>query len=199
MEALIRDRLPHAPQMGLFVAPDVPSGRLERALSDYASAVHREEVIALYDATLTGTGGDGAVFTVDRLVFQNNNLQATQTVRYNDLVEVSVRSRWFGFGGKGVDLTVNRGQATVDVTLDFSGAPDAAAYVADALETAMLHDITLEGTRAEGETNVAAVRRTLARLRAEGDLSAPDHRRLLDALDDDSAGSADEGAEANGL
>lgn len=191
MEDLIRDRLPHAPQLGLFLVPNIPGSRLERALADYATEVDREEVVALYDATLTGTGGDGAVFTADRLVFQNNNLQATQTVRYEDLVNVEVRSRWFGFGGRVVDLTVNRGQATFEVTLDFSGAPDAAEYVADVLEAAMLRDVTLEGGGTEGETNVAAVRRALDRLRADGNLSPADHRRLLDVLDDASAGSTE--------
>jgi hypothetical protein len=187
MEDLIRDRLPHAPQMGLFVRPHVPSDRLGRALSDYATGVSREEVIALYDATLTGTGGDGAVFTADRVVFQNNNLQATQTVRYDDLVRVEARSRWFGLGGRVVELTVNRGRATFDLTLDFSGAPDAADYVADLLDAAMLADVqfgTPEGEADTEETDVAAVRQALDRLRAQGQLRTQDYDRLLAVLSD---------------
>ena len=182
MEDLIRDRLPHAPKMGLFVVPNVPSDRLERALSDYATDVDRTDVVAFYDATLSGTGGDGAVFTADRVVFQNNDLQATETIRYADLVGVEAKSRWLGLGGKFVQLTVNRGRATFELRMDFSGAPDAASYVADLLEAALLQGVRLEDSGGE-ETDEAAVRRALDRLRAEGTLGAGDHERLLAALE----------------
>ncbi len=183
MKALLRDRLPHAPQMGLFVTPNIPAGRLNNALSDYATEVGRDEVLALYDATLSGTGSDGAVFTRDRFVFQNNNLQSTQTVRYPDLVGVEERSRWLGLGGKVVDLTVNRGRATFELTMDFSGAPDAASYVADFLDTAMVEDIDFTPAAEPDATDVAAVRDALQRLRAEQKLTEADYQRLLDVME----------------
>ena len=183
MEDLLRDRLPHAPQMGLFVVPNLPEGRLNNALSDYATEVGRDEVLALYDATLSGTGGDGAVFTRDRFVFQNNDLQSTQTVRYPDLVGVEERSRWLGLGGKGVDLTVNRGRATFELTMDFSGATDAASYVADFLDAAMVEDIDFTPAAEPDATDVAAVRDALQRLRTEQKLTEGDYQRLLDVLE----------------
>jgi len=173
--------------MGLFVAPNLPAGRLDNALSDYATAVGRDEVLALYDATLSGTGGDGALFTGDRFVFQNNDLQATQTVRYADLVGVEVRSRWLGLGGKVVDLTVNRGRATFELTMDFSGAPMAASYVADFLDTAMVADIDFRPAAEPDTTNRAAVREALQRLRAERKLTEDDYRRLEQVLEDSSS------------
>ena len=187
METLIRDRLPHAPQMGLFVAPNIPSGRLDTALSDYATEVGREEVLGLYDATLTGTGGDGAVFTADRFVFQNHNLQATQTVRYTDLVGLEVQNRWFGFGGKQVVLTVNRGRATFELKMDFSGAPKAASYVADFLDAALVADIDFAPPKPPEATDVAAVRDALQRLRSEQKITDEDVQRLLDVLESDSS------------
>lgn len=54
IEALIRERMPHAPQMGLYVAPDLPDKKVRNALSDYAADVKQGEVLALYDATLRG-------------------------------------------------------------------------------------------------------------------------------------------------
>ena len=45
MEDLLRNRLPHAPQMGLFVVPNLPEDRLNNALSDYATEVGRDEEI----------------------------------------------------------------------------------------------------------------------------------------------------------
>lgn len=182
MEDLLRDRLPHAPQMGLFVAPDVPPKRLDTALSDYATDVGGEEVLALYDATLSGTGGDGAVFTRDRFVFQNNDLQAAQTVRYSDLVKVEASSRWFGLGGKRVTLTVNRGRATFELTMDFSGAPKAAGYVAEFLDAAMVVDIDFSPASEPDETDVDALRDALNRLRSEQKLTGADYERLLEAL-----------------
>ena len=169
--------------MGLFVVPNIPAGRLDTALSDYATEVGRDEVLALYDATLSGTGGDGAVFTRDRFVFQNNNLQSTQTVRYSDLVGVEAQSRWLGLGGKQVVLTVNRGRATFELTMDFSGAPKAASFVSEFLDAAMVEDIDFAPASEPEETDVAAVRDTLQRLRAEQKLTEGDYQRLLDVLD----------------
>jgi len=183
MEELIQDRLPHAPQMGLFVAPNVPEGRLANALSDYAHHISEDEVLALYDATLSGNAKDGAVFALDRFIFQNTDLEAPQTVRYRDLVDVSSERRWLGLGGKKVVLTVNRGRATFELTMDFSGQPDAAEYVADLLQEAMLKDITLSGDSQEPATDVTAVRRALDDLRQQGKLTDADFNRLMGTLD----------------
>jgi hypothetical protein len=184
-EDLIRERLPHAPQMGLYVVPDLPAGPLRNALSDYADDVDRAEVLALYDATLSGTGGDGAVFCADRLVFQNNDFQSVHTVRYQDLVGVAATSRWWGLGGKRVDLTVNRGRATFDLAIDCSGQPDAAGYIADLLDAVMLEGVDLDADDGgPATTDVAAVRRALDRLRTQQKLSPDDHERLLAVLED---------------
>lgn len=184
IQDLIRERLPHAPQMGLYVTPDLPEKKVQNARSDYAGEVASDEVLALYDATLSGTGGDGAVFAPDRFVFQNNDFQSVQTVRYQDLVGVEAGSRWFGLGGKRVTLKVNRGRATFDLSMDFSGAPDAAEYVADVLHAAMLKDIDFGAAEVEpaAETDVAAVRRALDRLCEQGKLTETDYDRLLDVL-----------------
>lgn len=181
---LIRDRLPHAPQMGLYVTPDLPQAKVRNALSDYATAVEAADVLALYDATLSGTGSDGAVFTTERFVFQNNDLQSAQSVQYEDLVGVEATSRWLGLGGKRVDLTVNRGRATFDLSMDFSGAPDAAEYVADFLHAAMLKDVDFGTGDATEETDVVAVRRALDRLRSQQKLTDADYDRLVRVLDD---------------
>jgi hypothetical protein len=179
MKNLIQDRLPHAPHIGLFVAPHIPETRLQNALSDYGHHVTAAEVLALYDATLSGNAKDGAIFARDRFVFQNTDLEAPQTIRYRDLVGVEANARWMGLGGKKIDLTVNRGRATFDLTMDFSGQPAAAEHVAVFLETAMLHDLS-EST--ETGTDIPAVRDALQRLHKEGKLSEADLERLLNVL-----------------
>lgn len=184
MEDLIQNRLPHAPQMGLFVRPDIPEDRLSNAIKDYAQHVRATEVVALYDATLTGNGKDGAIFTADRFVFQNTDLEAPQTVRYRDLIDIESKRRWMGLGGRKVELTVNRGRATFDLVMDFSGQPDAAEYVAEFLNAAVSQDVRL-GTQpdaADEGTDVPAVRDALMTLRDRGRLTEEDMDRMMTAL-----------------
>lgn len=180
---LIRERLPHAPQMGLYVAPNLPAEKVQRALSTYAGMVERDDFLALYDATLLGTGGNGATFTSDRLIFKNHAFQSVQTVRYQDLVGVKTANQWLGLGGKEVQLTVNRGRATFDLTMDFSGAPEAADYVAEVLHDIMVKGVDLDDGTGDVETDVEAVRRALDTLRERGALADADYERLMSVLD----------------
>lgn len=182
MEELIRDLLPHAPQHGLYVRPHIPPDKLRAAREDYAPAVAAADVVALYDATLMGSAKDGALFTRDRVVFQNNDLEPAQTVRYEDLVHLESKKKLLG--GRKLFLDVNRGRATITLTLDFSGKPRAAEFVARFLQEALLHGVRLgSDARRAGATDVAAVREALDALHADGRLSDDDRRRLLAVLD----------------
>ncbi len=178
MRQLIQDLIPHAPQMGLYVGPDIPSGKLRNALRDYAESVDPSDALALYDATLIGSGKDGAVFTADRVVFQNTDLEPVHVVRYVDVV--GVRRRRKLIGGRRVMIDVNRGRATFEVSMDFSGRPEAADYVARFLKEAMLRG---EARHAGPDTDVAKVRAALDALRADGALSEEDMQAMLQALD----------------
>jgi hypothetical protein len=191
MKDLVRELIPHAPQMGLYVVPNIPADKQRNALRDYADEMAPDEVLALYDATLTGNAKDGALFAADRFVFQNSNLEAAQTVQYRDLVGVTVKRRLLG--GRKVKLDINRGRATFQLTMDFSGSAEAAQYVARLLEEAMhqsaaadmasLGDASADDPSSAAETNVEVVRATLDDLRAAGHLSDDDHQRLLAVLD----------------
>ncbi len=179
MEALIRELIPHAPQWGLFVAPEIPEDRLRGALADYAHGVAPHEVLALYDATWMGTGRDGAVFLRDRFIFQNMDLEPPQTVLYEDLVGVELKRRLLG--GRRIELQVNRGRATFTLSMDFSGKPRAAPYVARFLQEAMLRT-PMAHDPSNARTDHAAVQAALAQLRAQGKLSTRDYHRLLEVL-----------------
>lgn len=140
MRNLIEEYIPHAPRLGLYRHPDIPDEKLSNALKDYAHAVARDEVLALYDATLFGSAKDGAVLTEDRIVFQNTDLQPAQEMRYDDIVRVVSKKRFLG--GYKVIVDHNQGHATVTHTIDFSGKGEAAQYVARFLhETARLSDV----------------------------------------------------------
>ena len=178
MRDLIREYLPTAPDLGLFVAPDIPEPKLKAAVSDYAPDVSPEAVLALYDATRLGSAKDGALFLADRLVFQNNDLQAPRSVRYEDVV--GVRSKRQLLGGRRVDVEVNRGRATITESLDFSAQGDAAEYVERFLREAMLRGA---GPLApEAATDRAAVSEALDALVASGALTPADLERMLAAL-----------------
>jgi hypothetical protein len=189
MNDLVRDLIPHAPQMGLYVVPDIPPDKRRNALQDYADEMTPGEVLALYDATLMGNAKDGALFASDRLVFQNSDLESAQTVRYRDLVGITVKRRLLG--GRKIRLDVNRGRATFQLTMDFSGSTEAAEYVARFLEEAMHQsaaaDMASPSATAEQEdegTDVDAVRAALDDLRDRGRLAEADYRRLLAVLDE---------------
>ncbi len=186
MDALLREYLPTAPDLGLYVVPDVPASKLRAALADYAPDVDPADVLALYDATRLGSAKDGAVFLADRLVFQNNDLQPARVVRYEDIVGVRAKRKLLG--GREVQIDLNRGRATVTETLDFSGQPGAAEYV-----ERFLQQVLAVGVRAAPEpaadptahaTDRRAVEDALDRLVALGRLTAGDRRRMLDALDE---------------
>ena len=183
MQDLIRELIPHAPQMGLYLAPGIPKEKLQGALGDYAKNTDRDDVLALYDATLMGSAKDGAVFTAEGFVFENNDLEAAQGVRYADVVRVETKKKFLG--GRRVNVDVNRGRSTFQLSMDFSGKPEAAEYVARFLQEAMLRGGRETGEPAQtplAQTDVEAVEAALRTLRAEGKLAAADLQRLLDAL-----------------
>ena len=197
MEALIREYLPHAPNKGLYLAPEIPKPKLSAALGDYGAGVRPDEVLALYDATRLGSGKDGALFLADRFVFQNHNLQTPQTVRYADVVRVDAKRLLLG--GRKVEFNVNRGRATVTEALDFSGQAGAAEFVESFLREAMLaggHSAAAssparpsaplpsapETRETSSGTDIEAVERALDKLKARGRLAPADHLRLLDLL-----------------
>lgn len=190
MEKLIRELIPHDPSLGLYVAPDIPFKKLHNAIEDYAKDVRRKEVLALYDATLMGSARDGAIFLADRFVFQNNNLEPAYEVRYNDLVQIEPEKKMLG--GKRLKLTVNRGRATINLELDFSGKAKAAPYVTRLLEDILFRTIDAEMARAPissaempaagGRTNTRIVEETLIALVKAGNLSEDDFREMMRIL-----------------
>lgn len=185
---LIRQYLPHAPQHGLYVVPDLRAEKVEAARRDYARDVGEGEVLALYDNTLLGSAKDGVLFLADRLVYQNNDLAQAQTVRYDDVVGAKTRKTLLGGGG--VEVEVNRGRATVTERLDCSAHAAAADYIARFLHEVVVLSAARAEARAalggqgpaEAETDVAAVERALGRLADDGLLADDDRERMLAAL-----------------
>ena len=183
MRDLIHELIPNAPKMGLYVAPNIPPDKLRNALHDYAPSMAPEEVVALYDATLLGSAKDGAVFAGDRFIFQNNDLEPANIVRYEDIVSVD-KKRGFLKGAK-VALEVNRGRATFDLTLDFSGKPKALEFLYRFLHEAMLLPVEPRpepSARTAAGSDLRALHQALDKLRAQGQLADADYHRLLDAL-----------------
>jgi len=173
MRTLIEDLLPHAPKMGLYVAPGIPEKRLRGATRDYAKDAHPEDILALYDGTFLGNGRDGAVFLEDRLIFQNSDIEPSQTVHYRDIVFVeSSRSR---LRGAHIGIEVNRGRATFSVKLDLSKHPESLEFIEKLLRKVML----LPEPADSKETDWGAVSKALDRLRSSGNLTESDYQRLM--------------------
>jgi len=184
MQTLIRELIPHAPQMRLYVAPNIPENKLQNALGDYAPSLTPGDVLALFDATLMGSAKDGILFTADGIRFQNNPMEAAQEVRYTDIVEVKTKRKLVG--GQKVHLLVNRGRATMELQLDCSVKPEAAKYIARFLNEALLLGAAreMEGTltlTAAG-SNRQTVEKALRVLVEQGVLMEADLNAMLAAL-----------------
>jgi hypothetical protein len=122
--------------------------------------------------------------TTDRLIFQNNDLEPAQTVRYEDVIHVDTRRKLLG--GRKLDIDVNRGRATVTLTLDFSGKPDAAEYVArflqEALHRGAAHEMDTplrDASQPANRSDIQAIERALEGLRSSGSLTAEDYNRIM--------------------
>ena len=190
MKDLIHELIPHAPHLGLYVAPQIPEKLVHNAVRDYATTLDPGEVVALFDATLSGNGKDGSVFAIDRFVFQNNDLEPAHEVRYEDLVRVE-RRRGF-FRGAKIFLEVNRARATFELKLDASARPKALEFLYRFLQEAMVRPVVprTEAATPEpepGATDRQAVENALNTLRVQGRLTEADYRRLLAALTGDAA------------
>ena len=178
--------------MGLYVEPHIPADKLQNALDDYAPNIDGREVVVMYDATLFGSGKDGALFLRDRLVFQNNNLEPAHEVRYADIVEVGQSKKLLG--GKRVALTVNRGRATITLEIDFSGKPKATPFVVRFLDSAFLRAVeeddepggSSEEAAAENEPTAGSDRRAveeaLVELVRQGKLTRSDYQEMMRIL-----------------
>ena len=193
--ALLQEYLPHAPQHGLYRAPDIPRPKLGAAIDDYGkAAVVRDDVLALYDATRLGSAKDGALFCADRLVYQNNNLSSPRTVHYDDIVRVEAKKLFLG--GRRLELDVNEARATVTERLDFSAHAEAAAFVERFLREVVLLSTdpdrsapsaaTPEADGASpdvgGVTDVGVVEESLEDLVQAGLLAGQDRDRMMEVL-----------------
>ena len=174
--------------MGLFVRPDIPEKKVRNAIKDYARKVGRQDVHALYDATLLGSAKDGALFLSDRFVFQNNDLQPSHDILYEDVVDIELKKRMMG--GRSIMLSINRGRATVQLEMDFSGKPKAAPFIERFLREAM-HEITemelsshraSERSEAREQTDVRAVEEALIGLVKNGALTKDDYKKMMQIL-----------------
>lgn len=180
MKSLLTEYLPHAPDHGLFIAPDIPSDKLRAAIGDYASGVSADEVIALFDATRLGNAKDGILFLADRLVFQNHDLSEPRAIHYKNIV--GIRSKKSFLGARTVEVDVNRGRATVTESLDLTAHPGAVDYVLRCLEEIFRADTS--ATSDVSRPNIEAVRAVLEPLVGEGVMTERQLRRMLDVLND---------------
>ena len=157
--------------------------RLSGATGAYAQTLG-EEPLAIYDATILGNGRSGMAFGPTAIAFQNS-IETPQRIAYRDLIKAQATGTKF-FGRK-LDLTINRGQATFETTVDFSANADAADHVARFLNEAIAQSADAEFGISEpvelagGGEDDAAVARVVEAAQS-GRLSPDQVRRLLDAV-----------------
>lgn len=186
MKRLITELLPHAPQLRLYVAPNIPENKLKNAIDDYGKGAQESDVIALFDATLMGSAKDGALFLADRFLFQNSPVDPEHVVKYTDLIEVTSKRKLMG--GRKVNLKINRARATMDLQMDCSVKPEAATYIARFLNEALLHSAAREMDTADAihlspaGSDLDAVEEALMSLRGKGLLAEKDYEQMMRAI-----------------
>ena len=173
MVDLIRELIPHAPNLGLYLAPHIPSRKLRNAIKDYAPSLRQQDVVALFDGTRMGSAKDGILWTASRMVFQNSNLQAPHQMHYEEIVQVE-RRKGVLIGAR-IMVHINRGRATFPVELSMAAKPGAAEYVYRLLHEMMLRPVAPGAVNTDWDAVVAALRD----LRDRGSLSETDYGRLL--------------------
>lgn len=173
MVDLIHELIPHAPNIGLYLAPHIPPKKVRNAIRDYAPSLRPADVVALYDGTLMGSAKDGILLTADRMIFQNSDLEAPQQVHYEEIVRVEQKKGML----KGVRIAVhvNRGRATFPVELNLAAKPNAAEFVYRLLHEVMLRPQAPSAVNTDWDAVIAALRN----LRDQGALSESDYGRLL--------------------
>lgn len=184
MRDLILRLLPHAPEIDLFVAPHIPEKRLSGATSAYAQTLG-EQPLAIYDATILRNGRSGMSFGDTAFAFQNS-IETPQRVAYRDLIKAEATGTKF-FGRK-LKLTINRGQATFETTVDFSANADAADHVARFLQAAIAQSADVEFGSTESVADDAAsvddgvaVERVIDAAQS-GRLTSEQVKRLIEAV-----------------
>ncbi len=174
LEATIQEFIPHAPQHGLYVEPDIPANKLRAAMGSYGEPLGGERVLALYDATRFGTGKSGALFTATAFCFQNL-VETPQRVAYTDLIRVSAKKTLLG--GRRLVLVINRARATFEFELDFDARAEALPYV----ERFLQHAIARSADEEAGQTH-DPLEEAISKLEAETDRLSEAQRERLRAL-----------------
>ncbi len=173
MVDLIRELIPHAPNLGLYLAPHIPSRKLNNAIKDYAPSLRPAEVVALFDATRMGSAKDGILLAASHMVFQNSDLEAPQEVYYEEIVQVERKTGLLK--GARIAVHVNRGRATFPVELNLAAKPKAAEFVYRLLHEVMLRPPATSAVNTDWDAVVAALRK----LRDKGALTETDYGRIL--------------------
>ncbi len=179
MESTVRQYLPHAPQMGLYVAPGIPPKLLAAARKAFGGALG-EDALALYDATRLGTARDGALFGATAFCFQNL-IEAPQRVAYTSLIRVWPEKKLLS--GASLHMEVNRARALFTLQMDFSARGDALPYVQRFLEAAIAHstdrELEVEETgEAPADASADAALDLLEKAAGAGTLTAAQQARL---------------------
>lgn len=64
-EKLIARMTPHDPKNRWYCRPDIPQNKLDRAIRKYGSGLRHQDVLALGDSTMFGSGESGCLLTAD--------------------------------------------------------------------------------------------------------------------------------------
>ena len=72
-----------------LLAGDIPSKKIDNAISKFASGIDRKSIIGFYDTTILGSGKNGYIFT-DSKVYYLETLEKPNKLWYEDICRISI-------------------------------------------------------------------------------------------------------------
>ncbi|KGT46405.1 hypothetical protein [Acinetobacter sp. HR7] len=85
----LREELPKLSEKDIYIAPNIPEKKLNKAIKSFKYDGNPENIIALLDTTLLGSGADGLMFTGEKVIFKPGYLDPHH-IKYEDITDVRV-------------------------------------------------------------------------------------------------------------
>jgi len=98
---LLAELTPHDPKNGWYLQPQIPSDKLLKATTKYGAGLKMEDILALGDSTVFGSGESGCLLTTDGICCKL--FAGGRMVRWSEIATVRV------VGSEGLQITLAAG------------------------------------------------------------------------------------------
>ena len=98
---LLTEMTPHDPNNRWYLHPQIPQDKLDGAMKNYAAGLKRDDVLALGDGTVFGSGESGCLLTTDAICC--SAARGGRMVRWSEIANARV------VGSEGIQIRLKDG------------------------------------------------------------------------------------------